>query len=282
VSAGHSRSRNSFLVTPISRTVEQEDEDLTTPPWRNTSLNFGSRSSDKAYSALALLGHTDPRGTRQCYNHAGVRVHNPKTGTVMAKRKKGKARATMAGMATGLAAAAADSLVRSAVGRLGKDTKGNAAADDDDERPSKKKGKKRSKKNKHAKKADAATRKRAQSAEETGIELLGDLATSARKRLAKLADKLGTVTTKRRALIEELSALQEGIATALQRFRTGGDEAEETPAKSSKKARVRKSTAADRSVSSQRPEERVDEDVTPQDEDDVPPPGSSTDSGSAA
>ena len=196
----------------------------------------------------------------------------------MAKRKKSKSHSTVAGVATGLAAAAANGLVRAAVGRLGDDAKDNSAAGRDHERSDKKK-KKRSKKDKHSKKADAATqsRKQAPSAEDAGIELLGELATSARKRLAKLADKLGSVTTKRRALIEELGALQEGIAAALQRFGTGSDPAEETRAKSPKKSRARKSAAADRSVSSRQRADRIDADVAS--EVDVSSPEASTDPG---
>jgi len=184
----------------------------------------------------------------------------------MAKRKKNKTGATAASIATGLAAAAADGLVRATVGRLGKNAKGSST-ERDQERPSKKNRKKGSKEAKRLKKAQS--RKKGRSAEQAAVELLGELATSARKRLAKLADKLGSVTTKRRALIEELGALQTGITAALQRFGSDSDEAQAIRPKLSKKARARKASTAGRSSSSRKSGKRIDEDVR-SDEDRTP------------
>jgi hypothetical protein len=142
-----------------------------------------------------------------------------------AKGKKRKKRSALAGIVTGLAAAATEGVVRSAARRFGASAAGEArpAANDDGDHDlaARTKGKK-------SKAGKRGSKKKARAASgDAGVELLTALATKARKRLAKLADKLDSVTEKRNALIGELVTLQDGIAAALRRFETGREIAAE-------------------------------------------------------
>ena len=95
-----------------------------------------------------------------------------------------------------------------------------------------KKGKKRKdKKEKSSKRG----KKRQEKLGEDAVRTLAKLAGTARKRLAKLAKKLGPVNAKRKALLVELTILQNGIASALGQFGQEGNSPSVTP-KSPKKS----------------------------------------------
>jgi hypothetical protein len=73
---------------------------------------------------------------------------------------------------------------------------------------------------KKARKKDKAGRaeKRQKKRDESGLRELTKLASRARKRLLKLVNRLGHASARRDALLDELTALQKGIAAGVERF----------------------------------------------------------------
>lgn len=94
---------------------------------------------------------------------------------------------------------------------------------------------KKKKKRKGARKGGQRARGRKQSPKALGLRTLIDFARASRKRLARLAKKLQSVSTKRAALLDELEKLHRAIGDVLGRARAGtgsaaGKQADETPA----------------------------------------------------
>lgn len=221
-SSSHALGGNGSLAFALSQWTEHIRDPCTGDPG---GLHSGVRSRIRRGPVLGRVAR------RSLYNRVSSltsrRIHpahrvdggvpNARR-THVAKRRKGrKARALITGVVAGLAEAATEGL-KGASRTLGVAVPGGKTADT--VAKGDKAGEKGTKKNK--KRKDKRNKKVRAKAAERGVIALARLANTARKRLAKLAAKLGPVTAKRNALLAELATLQEGITTTLSRF--GKDE----------------------------------------------------------
>jgi hypothetical protein len=135
----------------------------------------------------------------------------------VARKKNKKERTVVADVASSPAetVAAGVEAAERAVGTRGRGGARKASSDKKgQEKDGRKGGKKKARKKDKASRAEKREKKR----DESGMRELTRLASRARKRLLKLVNRLGHASARRDALLDELTALQKGIAAGVERF----------------------------------------------------------------